>query len=54
MEVGCLLIAGVFLVSCSSAPLPQPYPSEEDVGQDADRFFQKMGKEEGAQSSSPK
>ena len=54
MGVAFLLVAGVTLVSCSSTPKPQPEPSKEDVRQDADRFFNKMGQEEGAQSSPQK
>ena len=50
MGVACLFVAGVILVGCSSAPEPQLEPSKEKVQQDADRFFDKMGKEEGAQS----
>ncbi len=52
--VAFLLVAGVTLVSCSSAPEPQPEPSKEEIRQDADRFFNKMGQDEGAQSSSQK
>lgn len=52
--VAFLLVAGVTLVSCSSTPEPQPEPSKEEVRQDADRFFNKMGQEEGAQPSSQK
>jgi hypothetical protein len=52
--VACLFVAGVFLVGCSSAPEPQPEPSKEKVQQDADRFFNKMGQEESAQSPSQK
>jgi hypothetical protein len=44
----------MFLVSCSSAPEPQPEPSKKEIRQDADRFFNKMEKEEGAQSPSQK
>ena len=54
MGVAFLLVAGVTLVSCSSAPEPQPEPSKEEIRQDADRFFNKMGQEEGAQSPSQK
>lgn len=42
----CLLLAGVFFVSCSSTPEPQPEPSKKEVQQDSDRFFEKMKKEE--------
>jgi hypothetical protein len=44
----------VILVGCSSAPEPQPEPSKEKVQQDADRFFNKLEQEEGAQSPSQK
>ena len=54
MGLACVLVAGLILVSCSSALEPQPEPSKEDIRQDADRFFQKMEQEEGAQPSSPK
>jgi len=46
MGMVCLLMAGMFLMSCSSAPEPQPDPSKEEVRQDADRFFKKIEKEE--------
>lgn len=48
MGMACLLLAGIFLVSCSSAPEPQPEPSKKEIKQDADRFFEKMKKEEPA------
>ncbi len=54
MGMACLLLAGMFLMSCSSAPEPQPEPSKKEIRQDADRFFNKMEKEEGAQSPSQK
>ena len=54
MGMTCLLLAGIFLVSCSSAPEPQPEPSKKEVQQDADRFFNKMGQEETAPPPSPK
>jgi hypothetical protein len=54
MGVACLLVVGVTLMSCSSAPEPQPEPSKKEIRQDADRFFNKMEKEEGAQSPSQK
>jgi len=51
---GLLLVGSVFLWGCSSAPEPQPAePSKKEIRQDADRFFQKMGQEEEAQSSKP-
>jgi hypothetical protein len=46
-------LAGVMLVGCSSTPEPQPEPSKQEIRQDSDRFFQKMGQEEGKQSPSP-
>jgi len=46
MGMACLLMAGMFLMSCSSAPESQPDPSKEEVRQDADRFFKKIEKEE--------
>ncbi len=54
MGLACVLVAGLILVSCSSAPEPQPEPSKEDIRQDADRFLKKMEQEEGAQPPSPK
>ena len=54
MGMACLLLVGIFLGSCSSAPEPQPEPSKKEIRQDADRFFNKMEKEEGAQSPSQK
>ena len=54
MGMACLLLAEMFLMSCSSAPEPQPEPSKKEIRQDADRFFNKMEKEEGAQSPSQK
>jgi len=49
-----LLLTGMWLVSCSSAPEPQPEPSKKEVQQDSDRFFHKMGKEEAASPPSSK
>ena len=54
MGVAGLIVAGVLLVSCSSAPELQSEPSKEEIRKDADRFFQKMEQQEGAQSPSPK
>ena len=54
MGVACLLVVGVTLMSCSSTPERQPEPSKKEIRQDADRFFNKMEKEEGAQSPSQK
>ena len=54
MGLACLLVAGMFFVSCSSAPEPQPEPSKEEIRQDADRFFNKMEQEEAAPSSPQK
>jgi len=50
----CLLLIGMFVVSCSAAPEPQPEPSKKEVQQDADRFFNKMGQEETAPPHTPK
>ena len=50
MGMVCLFLTGIFLMSCSSAPEPQPEPSKKEVQQDSDRFFEKMKKEE---TSSP-
>ena len=46
MGMVCLLLVGIFLVSCSSAPEPQPEPSKNEIRKDADRFFEKIEKEE--------
>jgi len=54
MGVAFLLLAGMFVLSCSSAPEPQPEPSKKEVQQDADRFFNKMGQEETASPHSSK
>jgi hypothetical protein len=54
MGMCCLLLAGMLVLSCSTAPEPQPEPSKKEVQQDADRFFNKMGQEESAQSPSRK
>ena len=54
MGAAGLIVAGVLLVSCSSAPEPQSEPSKEEIRKDADQFFQKMEQQEGAQSPSPK
>ena len=54
MGMIALLLSGMFLMGCSSAPEPQPEPSKNEVQQDADRFFNKMEKEERGQTSSPK
>lgn len=48
MLLAGLLLTGMFLVGCSSAPEPQPEPSKKEVQQDSDRFFEKMKKEESA------
>jgi predicted component of type VI protein secretion system len=54
MGVACFFVAAVILMGCSSAPESQPEPSKKEVQQDADRFFNKMEQEEGAQSPSQK
>ena len=46
MGMACLLLAGMFFMSCSSAPEPQPEPSKEEIRKDADRFFKKIEKGE--------
>jgi hypothetical protein len=47
------IMAGLMLAGCSSTPEPQPEPSKQDIRQDSDRFFQKMGQEEGKKSPTP-
>ncbi len=46
-------MAGTMMVGCSSTPEPQPEPSKQEIRQDSDRYFQKMGQEEGKKSTSP-
>ena len=46
MGVAGFIVAGVFLVSCSPSPEIQQEPTKKEIRQDADRFFQKMEKEE--------
>lgn len=46
-------LMGAMMVGCSSTPEPQPEPSKQDIQQDSDRFFKKMGQEEGQQPPSP-
>ena len=53
MGMACLLLTGMLVVGCSSTPEPQPEPSKQEMRQDSDRFFQKMGQEEGKKSPSP-
>jgi outer membrane murein-binding lipoprotein Lpp len=48
-----VFMAGTMMAGCSSAPEPQPEPSKQEIRQDSDRFFQKMGQEEGKKSPSP-
>lgn len=45
-----VFLAGAMLVGCSSAPESQSDPSKKDIQQDSDRFFKKMGQEEGQQA----
>ena len=47
-----VFLMGAMMVGCSSAPEPQPDPSKKDIQQDSDRFFKKMGQEEGQQTPS--
>ncbi len=46
-------MAGAMLVGCSSTPEPQPESSKQEIRQDSDRFFQKMGQEEQAKPTKP-
>ena len=46
-------MVGAMMVGCSSTPEPQPEPSKQEIQQDSDRFFQKMGQEEGKKSPTP-
>lgn len=45
-----VFLAGAMLVGCSSTPESQSDPSKKDIQQDSDRFFKKMGQEEGQQA----
>ncbi len=47
-----VVLMGTMMVGCSSAPEPQSDPSKKDIQQDSDRFFKKMGQEEGQQTPS--
>ena len=46
-------MAGTMMAGCSSTPEPQPEPSKQEMRQDSDRFFQKMGQEENKKTPSP-
>ena len=46
-------MAGAMMASCSSTPEPQPEPSKQEIRQDSDRFFNKMGQEEQAKPNKP-
>ncbi len=46
IEMACILLTGMILISCSSSPVPEPDSSKDQIQQDADRFFDKMKKEE--------
>ncbi len=46
LGMAVVLLLGMILMGCSSAPEPQPEPSKKEVQQDSDRFFEKMKKEE--------
>jgi hypothetical protein len=41
------------MMGCSSTPESPPEPSKQEIRQDSDRYFQKMGQEEGKKSTSP-
>lgn len=45
-----IFLMGAMMVGCSSTPEPQSDPSKKDIQQDSDRFFKKMGQEEGQQA----
>ncbi len=47
-----MFLMGAMMVGCSSTPEPQPDPTKKDIQQDSDRFFKKMGQEEGQQTPS--
>ena len=46
LGLALLLLPGMVLIGCSSVQESQPEPSKQEVQHDADRFFEKMGKEE--------
>jgi len=46
-------MAGTMMGACSSTPEPQPEPSKQEIRQDSDRFFNKMGQEEQAKPNKP-
>ena len=48
-----VIIVMTIIGGCSSTPEPQPGPSKQEIRQDSDRFFQKMGGEENKKSPSP-
>jgi hypothetical protein len=48
LGMAVVLLVGLILMGCTSAPEPQPEPSKIEVQQDSDRFFEKMKKEEPA------
>ena len=48
-----VFMVGALMGGCSSTPEPQPEPAKQEIRQDSDRFFQKMGQEEGKKSPSP-
>ena len=48
-----VFLTGAMMTGCSSTPEPQPEPSKQEIRQDSDRFFQKMGQEEGKKNPSP-
>lgn len=41
------------VMGCSSTPESQPEPSKQEIRQDSDRYFQKMGQEEGKKTPAP-
>lgn len=50
--MGSVVFLGAMMVGCSSAPEPHSDPPKKDIQQDSDRFFKKMGQEEGQQTPS--
>ncbi len=47
--IGMLVVLG----GCSSSPEPPPEPSKKEIRQDSDRFFNKMGREESQNPTTP-
>ena len=49
----CTFLTGGMLMGCSSTPEPPSEPSKQEIRTDSDRFFQRMGQEEGKKAPAP-